>query len=60
MNKSIVAIKNITFSAIKMFFRDKQAIFFSLFLPVMIMVIFGFMDFEKMSAVKLGIADEPH
>jgi len=58
MNKSIVAIKNITFSAIKMFFRDKQAIFFSLFLPVMIMLIFGFMDFEKMSAVKLGVADE--
>ncbi|MFH2104907.1 MAG: ABC transporter permease [Parcubacteria group bacterium] len=58
MNKSIIAIKNITFSAIKMFFRDKQAIFFSLFLPVMIMVIFGFMDFDKMSAVKLSIADE--
>ena len=58
MNKSIIAIKNITFAAIKMFFRDKQAIFWSLFLPVMIMTIFGFMDFEKMSAVKLGVADE--
>lgn len=57
MKKSIRAIVNITFSSVKMYFRDKQAIFWSLFLPVMIMSIFGVMKFDQIGKVSLGIVD---
>lgn len=45
----------LTASAFKMFVRNKQSLFFALFMPLMIMVIFGFIGFDKMSATKLGI-----
>lgn len=45
----------LTSSAMKMFVRNKQSLFFALFMPLMIMVIFGFIGFDKMSATKLGI-----
>jgi ABC-2 type transport system permease protein len=41
-----------------MFFRDKTAIFFSLFLPLVIMSIFGVMNFDQMANVKIGLVDE--
>jgi ABC-2 type transport system permease protein len=51
--------KFLKFSAasIKMFFRNRQALFFSLFLPLMIMVIFGLIDFGKMGSTNLTIYD---
>lgn len=58
VKKSIVSIKNITTFSMKMFFRDKRAIFFSLFLPLMIMSIFGVMNFDQATKVKIGIVDE--
>ncbi len=58
MNKSLSAIKTIVLYSIKMFFRDKTAIFFSLFLPLVIMSIFGVMNFGAASKVKMGIVDE--
>lgn len=44
-------------ASIKMFFRNRQALFFSLFLPLMIMVIFGVIDFGSMGNVRLDIID---
>ena len=40
-----------------MFFRNRQALFFSLFLPLMIMVIFGVIDFGSMGNVRLEVID---
>ncbi|MCL5094155.1 MAG: ABC transporter permease [Patescibacteria group bacterium] len=57
MKEKIKGIKNITLSAMKMYFRDRQAIFWSLFLPVMIMSIFGVMKFDQVSKVNLGLVD---
>jgi len=39
-------------SNIKMTFRDKQAIFWSLFFPMMFIIIFGLFDFSKMGDAK--------
>ena len=44
-------------ASIKMFFRNRQALFFSLFLPLMIMVIFGVIDFDSMGDVRLEVID---
>jgi ABC-2 type transport system permease protein len=45
-------------ASIKMFYRDKTAMFFTFFLPILFMTIFGLADFGKFSNVKIGIIDE--
>jgi len=38
-----------------MFIRNKQSVFFTLFMPLMIMVIFGFVGFDSVPTTKLGL-----
>ncbi|MDD5040663.1 MAG: ABC transporter permease [Patescibacteria group bacterium] len=45
---------------IKMTFRDKQAIFWSLLFPLMFIVIFGLFDFERMGDTKYVLFDNAH
>ncbi|MGH6913091.1 MAG: hypothetical protein ACREH3_05245, partial [Geminicoccales bacterium] len=42
----------------KMFIRNRTAVFFSLFLPLIIMLIFGVLNFEGSTEIELGIVDE--
>ena len=42
----------------KMFVRNRAAVFFSLFLPLIIMLIFGVLNFEGSPEIELGIVDE--
>ena len=49
---------SLTVAALKMWFRDRQAIFWSLFLPLLLMVIFGVLNFGAFGSVDLGIVDE--
>jgi ABC-2 type transport system permease protein len=42
----------------KMFLRNRAAVFFSLFLPLIIMLIFGVLNFEGSTEIQLGIVDE--
>ncbi len=42
----------------KMFIRNRAAVFFSLFLPLIIMLIFGVLNFEGSTEIQLGIVDE--
>jgi ABC-2 type transport system permease protein len=42
----------------KMFLRNRAAVFFSLFLPLLIMLIFGVLNFEGSTEIELGIVDE--
>ncbi|MBN1916100.1 ABC transporter permease [Candidatus Dojkabacteria bacterium] len=44
----------LTIASIKMFFRDRQALFWSLFFPIVIMGIFGLIDFSRFT-IDLGI-----
>lgn len=48
----------LTLASLKMFYRNRQAIFFSLFLPFLIMVIFGILDFGAFSDAEVGVVDE--
>ena len=42
----------------KMFVRNRAAVFFSIFLPLIIMLIFGVLNFEGSTEISLGIVDE--
>lgn len=45
-------------ASFKMFYRNRTALFFSLVLPLLIMVIFGVLNFETPTTLRLGVADE--
>jgi ABC-2 type transport system permease protein len=47
-------------ASVLMFVRNRAAVFFSLFLPLIIMLIFGVLNFEGATTIKLGIVDEAH
>ena len=47
-------------ASVKMFVRNRVGLFFSLFLPLVIMVIFGVLNFGAGSSVQLGVVDEAH
>jgi ABC-2 type transport system permease protein len=45
-------------ASVKMFVRNRTALFFSLFLPLVIMLIFGVLNFEGSTSIALGVVDE--
>jgi ABC-2 type transport system permease protein len=45
-------------ASVKMFVRNRAAVFFSLFLPLVIMLIFGVLNFENGTSIDLGVVDE--
>jgi ABC-2 type transport system permease protein len=45
-------------ASVKMFVRNRAAVFFSLFLPLIIMLIFGVLNFEGSTEIQLGVVDE--
>ena len=49
---------SLTWASMKIWFRDRQAIFWTFFLPLVIMSIFGLLDFGSFSTVDLAIVDK--
>lgn len=47
----------LTLASFKMFTRNRAALFFSLFVPLMIMLIFGAMDFDHPSPLVFGLVN---
>ena len=45
----------LTIASLKMFLRNRQALFFSLFMPVTILLIFGSIDFERPAKLRIGL-----
>jgi ABC-2 type transport system permease protein len=45
-------------ASVKMFVRNRAAVFFSLVLPLVIMLIFGVLNFEGATEIELGVVDE--
>ncbi len=56
MNKSVNTTAYLTGSAIKMFLRNRQALFFTLFMPIVIMTIFGMIGFDRIPKIHIGVA----
>ncbi|MEX0964642.1 MAG: ABC transporter permease [Pseudohongiellaceae bacterium] len=42
---------------LKIFLRDRQSIFFSLFFPIIFMTVFGFVNSDEVDPIKLGIVN---
>jgi len=47
--------RTLTISALKMFLRNRQALFFTLFMPFIFIGIFGLIGFDKAPTIDLGI-----
>jgi len=45
-------------ASVRMFVRNRAAVFFSLFLPLIIMLIFGVLNFEGGTTIQLGLVDD--
>ncbi len=45
----------LTAASAKMTIRNRQSIFFALFMPIIIMLIFGLIGFDKVSKIRLGV-----
>ncbi len=48
----------LTLASLKMWYRDRQAIFWTFFLPLVLMVIFGVLNFGDFGTVDLGLVDQ--
>ena len=49
---------SLTWASMRIWFRDRQAIFWTFFLPLVLMSIFGLLDFGAFNTVDLGIVDK--
>lgn len=47
----------LTVASLKMWFRDRQALFWNLFLPLLLMGIFGLFNFGSFGQISLGVVD---
>ena len=47
----------LTIATIKMWFRDRAAVFWSLLMPIIIMAIFGVINFGSYGSVEVGVVD---
>ena len=48
----------LTVASMKMFFRNRQAVFFSFTMPLLIMVIFGVLNFGEFTTADVAVVDE--
>ncbi len=55
--KRWLAYKTLTVASVKMYFRNRTAVFFTLFIPVMFILIFGAFNTTKQSNFKLTIVN---
>ena len=58
MARRIEVVWHLFIASGKMFIRDRTAVFFSLFLPLVIMLIFGVLNFGAAAELDLGVVDE--
>jgi ABC-2 type transport system permease protein len=57
-NRSYIALKGLTIASMKMYFRNRTAIFFSLFFPVVFIVVFGFIFKNNSTSFKIDLTNE--
>jgi len=48
----------LTIASLKMYYRNRQAIFWTLVLPLMFIIIFGLLNFGAFSTINMGLVDE--
>ena len=53
-----MTIRKLTIASLKMFVRNKQSLFFTLFMPFLFIGIFGVIGFDKPQSIDLGIVTQ--
>jgi ABC-2 type transport system permease protein len=48
-------LSKLTWASIKMFVRNRQALYFTIFFPILIMVIFGVIGFDRTPTINIGV-----
>src|SRR5262245_46778211 len=48
----------LTLACLKMFFRQKEAVFWTIFFPITMMVLFGFVKFDRLGTLQVGIVNQ--
>lgn len=49
-------LRTLTKSALKMFVRNRQSLFFTLFMPIIIMAVFGLVGLDRTQKINIGVA----
>jgi ABC-2 type transport system permease protein len=57
MKRTWQALKSLTIASIKMYFRNTSAVFFTLFMPILFIVIFGFLFKNTTTTFKLDVTN---
>ena len=57
-NRSYVAFKGLTIASLKMYFRNRTAIFFSLFFPMVFITVFGLIFKNNGASFKIDVVDQ--
>lgn len=53
-----MTLRKLTIASIKMYVRNKQALFWALFFPMVIMVVFGMINFEGSGTFNVGVVNK--
>src|SRR5476651_256778 len=56
-NRSFVALRGLTIASLKMYFRNRTALFFSLFFPIVFIVVFGSIFKDSKTSFKLDLTN---
>lgn len=54
-HRSLVALRGLTIASLKMYFRNRTALFFSLFFPIVFIVVFGLIFKNSSSSFKIDV-----
>jgi len=57
-NRGWVALRGLTIASLKMYFRNKTALFFSLFFPIVFIVVFGSIFKNTSASFKIDVTNE--
>jgi ABC-2 type transport system permease protein len=59
-NRTYVALRGLTIASLKMYFRNRTALFFSLFFPIVFIVVFGLIFNNNSSSFKIDLTNQSH
>src|SRR5476649_1933096 len=57
-NHSFIALRGLTIASLKMYFRNRTALFFSLFFPIVFIVVFGSIFKDSKTSFKLDLTNQ--
>src|SRR5690242_602326 len=57
-NRTLTALRGLTIASLKMYFRNRTALFFSLFFPLVFITVFGFIFKNTNATFKIDVVNQ--